>query len=144
MLLLRAGCVGIFLLFGLGGCQPPSLNAPVDPLSVRPLDLLQSYRDQPEVAKTAYNNIVVSITIQAYAIKGKEIYWYLGSRERPPAIVFSFTEDIPEPKRKGPLVIQGLCLGKKEDGKVREVPGINFTVQLTECQIVSLKVPTER
>lgn len=125
----------LLIVVVLSGCETP-LAPPAEPLAVRPLDLVQSYRDQNSIAKTAYDNITVcvSIPVGTYTTTDNSVRWHVASKEFSPVIVFLFNEPI---KPQGRLVIAGVCQGRIDDGVQREFSGVEFHITVAECKFVA-------
>jgi hypothetical protein len=120
----------------IAGCETP-LTPPVEPLAVRPIDLVHGYRDQTTIAQTAYDNITISLSLPSgsYTVSGNTICWHLASKEFPPVIVFHFKE--PPAKTHRSLTIIGVCQGRHDDNKDREFMGFTFCITVSECRFAN-------
>ena len=114
----------------LSSCHQ-TLPSPIQPILVRPSDLVQAYHDDRAAASIAYDGIIVVVPIHSATFGERRIFWSLIDKGKP-AIEFIIEHKSP----KGTIWIQGTCLGRRDDGKDRGLPGYNFKILIDDCQIV--------
>jgi hypothetical protein len=138
-----SGILVVLLLFA-AGCET-TVPPPMEPLAIRPIDLVRAYRDSPDVARVAYTGSPVIIPLTTYTKDGDHLLWHIGSPDYPPAIVCELAE--PLPPTKAVVWVRGVCIGRVDDGIKRESPGVTFHVRVTDCRIApppSMPAPAPR
>jgi hypothetical protein len=110
----------------------PSVPDPVGPISVRDVDLLTVYRDDPRKASLAYDGQPIRLFVQAFAIVGEtmEIPIAFG---KPAAIILRFGGPVPD--AHSPIWVSGHCNGRVNDGIDRMTPGFTFHIEVSDCVI---------
>lgn len=123
----------VFLVVTLGSCNGPAKpDGEVRVTTAR--ELVKQYRDDPSVARDHFTGQLVRVRLTGFLVVGTEVHWKLafGGGE-PPVIVFKFADP---PSPVPPCYIEGVCEGRTDDGKARDVPGYTFSVTLTGCRVV--------
>jgi hypothetical protein len=124
------------LLGTVGSCNGP-VKPDGDTRFVNALDLVGKYRTDPDTAHIVFTKEFVRVHVTAAVVVGNEVHWKLqfgGDPPYPPAIVFVF--DSKPPPLSFPCNIEGLCTGRRDDGKDRGPPGYGFEVRVSGCRVV--------
>ncbi len=124
-----------FLALAMLNSCSPNIPSASEPILVRPVDLVRSYRDSRQTADDSYTGQMVLIPVTDGRVRGKELHWHVGSAEKPAMIVFEFAEDPTLPA--GLVWVQGRCRGSIQDAGERELPEYTWHIIIAECRLVT-------
>ena len=121
-----------FLLCFALGCGPSTTSADREPppIDISSTALIEAYRFRPEVAESAFTGRRIRVHVEDYRVFEDSVGVDSGMPDSPPLLVFLCLPPAP-----GPLVIEGRCRGRVEDGRPRAA-GVRWYLLVDQCSWV--------